>query len=195
MQHLTMKATATATDQELGRFEALASAWDVDREGDVISRSAFDKTIAAWRGSGKNLPLLLNHSTTVVGHVDPGSMRTTGEGLVVGGEVDRSTEDGRMVWATIKSGTAGFSIGFSGRYISRDGGGRILVEIDLLEISATSTPMHPATRALSWKSQDGEFRQAVIDILTTEVPEPLRGEQVLAETKRIEPLKVASFPC
>ncbi len=34
----------------------------------------------------------------------------------------------------------------------RSGGGREIYEIDLLEISATSKPMHPAARALSWKS-------------------------------------------
>ncbi len=34
----------------------------------------------------------------------------------------------------------------------RKSGGRTLVEIDLLEISATSTPMHPSARALSWKT-------------------------------------------
>ena len=34
---------------------------------------------------------------------------------------------------------------------SKDGG-RVLTEIDLLEISATSTPAHPATRVLAWKT-------------------------------------------
>jgi HK97 family phage prohead protease len=184
MEHVALKATTTATDQELGTFEALASAWAPDRERDVISRHAFDKTIKAWRESGKRVPLLLNHTTTVVGHVDPDTMQTTDEGLVVSGEVDRSSEEGRMVWRTIKSGTAGFSIGYSGTYLPLEDGGRVLVEVDLLEVSATSTPMHPATRALSWKSEDA-FRQAVIDILTEGV----------TETKGIEPLKIATFEC
>ena len=35
-------------------------------------------------------------------------------------------------------------------------GGRVVTEIDLLEISATSTPAHPATRVLGWKS-NGAF--------------------------------------
>ena len=34
----------------------------------------------------------------------------------------------------------------------RKGGGRDLLVIDLLEVSVVSTPMHPATRALSWKT-------------------------------------------
>jgi hypothetical protein len=50
MRHLTVKAAALAgSDTELGHFTAIASTWDADREGDVITRTAFDKTIAAWR--------------------------------------------------------------------------------------------------------------------------------------------------
>ena len=55
MQHVTLKAATTATDQELGTFTALVSAWDADREGDVIERTAFDQTIRAWQDSGKNV--------------------------------------------------------------------------------------------------------------------------------------------
>jgi hypothetical protein len=34
----------------------------------------------------------------------------------------------------------------------RKGGGRILTEVDLIEISVTAKPANAATRALSWKS-------------------------------------------
>lgn len=34
----------------------------------------------------------------------------------------------------------------------RSAGGRELTEVDLFEISYTATPVHPATRALEWKS-------------------------------------------
>jgi HK97 family phage prohead protease len=152
MQHLTLKATTTTTDQELGTFTAVVSAWDADREGDVIERDAFYKTTLAWQASGKKLPLLFEHSTTVVGALDPYSMRSTDAGLVVSGEVDRETDEGLMVWRTIKAGTAGFSIGFMSKSKPRKGGGRTLTEIDLLEVSATSTPMHPSARVLDWKS-------------------------------------------
>ena len=57
-----IKATTTATDTEQGTFSALVSAWVADREGDVIEKTAFDRTIEAWMRSGKNLPLLLNHN-------------------------------------------------------------------------------------------------------------------------------------
>jgi hypothetical protein len=79
-------------------------------------------------------------------------MRPTAAGLVVAGEVDRSTDEGRQVWRSIKSGVCGFSIGFMSESQPRPGGGRVLTEVDLIEVSATSTPMHPSTRALSWKT-------------------------------------------
>ena len=153
MEHVTLKATTTDTEQELGTFTAVVSAWEADREGDTIAKTAFDETIRAWRTAGKNLPLLFEHSTTVVGAIDPFSMTPTEQGLVVAGEVDRESDEGAQVWKTIKAGTAGFSIGFLSESKPRKGGGREITEIDLLEISATATPAHPATRTLSWKAR------------------------------------------
>jgi HK97 family phage prohead protease len=198
MQHLALKATTTATDQELGTFRALVSAWDADRERDVITRDAFDATIKAWRESGKYLPLLFEHSATVVGSIDPDSMKPTEEGLEVAGEVDRSTDAGQQVWRTIKSGTAGFSIGYVSKDRRRKGGGRELYEIDLLEISATSKPMHPATRALSWKSADGSEPlddsdlDAMTDAELRAYTTALIGD---IDTKAHQPIRIATFEC
>jgi HK97 family phage prohead protease len=160
MEHVMLKAATTSVAEELGQFEAIVSGWDEDRERDTILPTAFDKTIAAWRASGKNIPLLFEHSTEAVGAIDPHSMRPTEAGLLVAGEVDRDTPKGQQVWSQIKAGTAGFSIGYASKDRPRKGGGRELVEIDLLEISATSKPMHPATRALGWKSYDDEYDRA-----------------------------------
>ena len=52
----------------------------------------------------------------------------------------------------IKSNVAGFSIGFTSKSRGHAGGGRELTEIDLLEISVPSKPMHASTRALGWKA-------------------------------------------
>jgi HK97 family phage prohead protease len=152
VEHLTLKAATVSVDQELGEFEVVVSAWDADREGDLIERDAFDRTIAAWQQSGKRLPLLFEHSTTQIGSLDPQSMRATEEGLVVAGKVDRDTPEGAQVWRAIKDGSAGFSIGFASESYPRKGGGRVLTAIDLLEVSATSKPMNASTRALTWKS-------------------------------------------
>jgi HK97 family phage prohead protease len=119
----------------------------------VIEKTAFDETIRAWQTSGKSLPLLAEHSTTVVGSIDPHSMYASDDGLVVAGQVDLDTAEGQQAWKMIKRGTAGFSIGFMSESKARRGGGRTITEIDLLEVSITATPVHQSTRALSWKSQ------------------------------------------
>ena len=152
MQHLTAKAIATETNTEQGTFVALASGWEADRERDVIEKTAFDATIRAWASSGKRLPLLAEHSTTVVGAIDPHSMHASEERLVVAGEIDREIPEGVQAWKMVKGGTAGFSIGFMSESRPREGGGRVLTNIDLLEVSITAVPVHQATRALSWKS-------------------------------------------
>jgi uncharacterized protein len=165
MLRKTLSADTTIADQEQGTFTAIVSAWTEDREQDVIERNAFDGTIAAWRESGKNLPLLFEHSTTVVGAIDPQSMVATEAGLEVAGEVDRSTEEGQAAWRSIKADTAGFSIGYMSEATTREGGGRTITAVDLLEISITSKPMHPATRATSWKSADHAVRQQARDAM------------------------------
>ena len=173
MKRKTLAAETTVVDQELGQFEAVVSAWDADRERDTIAPTAFDKTIAAWQASGKMLPLLFERGSEEIGHIDPSTMRATEAGLVAAGEVDRSTEHGLQVWRQIKRNTAGFSIGFVAESRPRKGGGRHLLEIDLLEISATSTP---AARALSWKSthtpvpSDAELRKRAARLGITPPP-------------------------
>jgi HK97 family phage prohead protease len=207
MQRKQFSATVTDTgqDQDLGTFEAIVSAWEADRKGDVIDRRAFDATIAAWIGSGKAIPLLFEHSATVVGSVDPASMSPTDAGLVVAGEVDRSTDEGQQVWRTIKSGTAGFSIGFMSKARPLPAGGRELVEIDLLEISATSKPMHPATRALSWKSaadtdalveREGEALLATFrDLERRHKAGEFDVKAAPAAAKSTAPVQIATFDC
>lgn len=199
MQHVTLKATTVTTDQELGEFEAIVSAWDADRENDTIDHHAFDGTIQAWQESGKNLPLLFEHSTTVVGSIDPMSMHTTERGLIVYGEVNRETEEGRQVWRSIKANTAGFSIGFAAESRPRKGGGRVLTEIDLLEVSATSTPMHAATRALAWKSATPVVDDLWLPDFPTEAQKAMETkvqdiERWAAEgARRNRPIKTATF--
>ena len=163
MQHATFAVKTTATDQELGTFTALVSSWSADRVGDVIDRHAFDQSIEDWQASGKQMPLLYEHGHVAIGSLDPDTMVTDEQGLTVAGEVDRSTKEGKQVWAQIKRGSVGFSIGFmTVKSREREGGGSELQVIDLLEVSATSTPMHGATRVTSWKSATG------VDDLTDE---------------------------
>jgi phage head maturation protease len=107
---------------------------------------------------------LLEHSTTIVGALDPATMHAEERGLVVSGSVDRESDEGQRVWRAIKSNVASFSIGFMAtKSRPREGGGRHLQVIDLLEVSVVSKPAHAATRTLSWKSAETADAQAVAD--------------------------------
>lgn len=172
MLHKTLELLETETDTDQGTFVALVSAWTLDREGDTIDRHAFDTTIAAWQQSGKRMPLLFDHSAQEIGSVDPKGMRATDEGLVVPGEVDRSTETGRQAWRAIKRGTASFSIGYLTTEERRTTKGRDLLGVDLFEVSYTPTPMHPDTRALSWKNATAA-RDPLVDEVTRALLEAL----------------------
>jgi HK97 family phage prohead protease len=98
--------------------------------------------------------LLWEHADQPIGYVDPDRMRTDDRGLIVGGHIDRDSDKGELAWKMVKNRSAGFSIGFASQSRPRKGSGRVLFEIDLLEISITSKPMHPSTRALNWKDAE-----------------------------------------
>ena len=196
MEHKTLDATTTVVDQELGEFKALVSAWDADREGDTITLTAFDKTTAAWRESGKRLPLLWEHSTEVVGHVDPHSLRAVEDGLVAKGQIDRETDRGEAAWKMIKNDVAGFSIGFLAESRKRADGGRELFEVDLLEISVTSRPMNAATRALSWKSaSDHDPLPEFAALMASFDVDRYREKASEPAIKSTGPVRVATFDC
>ena len=49
------------TDGEKGRFQALASTYDIDSVGDKVKPGAFAKTLSDWEAKGDNIPLLWSH--------------------------------------------------------------------------------------------------------------------------------------
>jgi hypothetical protein len=76
MEHVLLKATATAT--EAGVFSAVVSAASVDREGDIVRPEAMVTALKAWERTGKLIPLAWNHSTAaedIIGHIDPASAK------------------------------------------------------------------------------------------------------------------------
>ena len=115
MEHLTVKAVATAT--ELGEFTAIAATYDIDRVKDQIVPGAFERTIAQWRASGKNLPVHWNHSGAakdVIGAIDPAAMREIpDEGLYVEGKLDlEESEVAREAWRSMKNNAVSLSFGY-----------------------------------------------------------------------------------
>ena len=157
MQHLTIKAASTATDQ--GRFSAIAAAWSVDRVGDQILPGAFSATIQRWRSSGKRIPLHWSHggdAKDIIGWIDPASMREADEGLYVKGQLDlEDSEVAREAWRSMRNNAVSLSFGYlATKERKRKEGVRELVEIDLFEVSIVAHPANPDTRVLEMKAAE-----------------------------------------
>jgi len=125
-----INASRQAADALL--IEGYASLFGVaDRVGDVVRAGAF---AAALRQ--RSVPMLLQHKTGAqVGYW--ARMIEDGRGLFVRGLVDRAAAK-----TLIRDGLNGLSIGFQPQvWTARPGGGRVLVKVDLMEVSIVAEPM------------------------------------------------------
>jgi HK97 family phage prohead protease len=154
VQHLAVKAI-TSTVTEEGVFEAVISTESVDRERDVVAPAGMVRALRKWN---RPIPLAWNHSTKaedIFGHVDPSTVREIAGEVVAGGEVDLESKVGQEAWRSFKRRTVGFSFGYlipEGGAKELEGGGRYITELDVFEITATTTPMNNDTRVLSTKA-------------------------------------------
>jgi HK97 family phage prohead protease len=118
-----------------------------DRIGDVITKGAFAKAslpIPMLFGHDFNDPVGAWHTATE----DAEGLRLSGNMLV--DEVPRARE----VRALVRAGAVpGISIGFiTKKSVPRKGGGRTISELELLEASLVTIPLHPGARITSAKS-------------------------------------------
>lgn len=151
MDALQFELKRLAVDE--GTFKGLASTWQLDRQGDVIERGAFLKSLEAWASRGARVPILWQHD-----HSEPiGAIRKaleTDEGLDVEGELVLALSNAKRAHALAKSGALGMSIGFTipeGGAETRSGV-RFIKEIDLAEISLVSVPANPGAVVREVKS-------------------------------------------
>lgn len=118
-----------------------------DRIGDVIELGAF-------KGAKLPLPLLFGHDMNdPIGVWDTADEKADGlhlKGRLLVEDVARARE----VRALVKAGAVrGLSIGFvTKKAIARTGGGRTITDLELMEISLVTLPMHPGARVTSAKS-------------------------------------------
>lgn len=135
---------------DTGRFRGLASVYSTpDRQGDVVARGAFAKSLTDTGGS---FPLLFGHDQSkVIGVV---KATDSSEGLMVDGQLALEVEAARESHALLKlGGLKGLSIGFMlTDYETRRDGGRLLKSIDLAEVSLVAVPAHPQARVAAVKS-------------------------------------------
>lgn len=154
LAHKTLEAVTTTQDQ--GAFSALAATYAVDRVNDRIKPGAFEKTISQWNGSGRNVPLHWDHqgsADSIIGYVNPSSMRETEQGLYVEGQIDlKGSRMAREAWRSMKNNAVALSFGYlaTNQKKGKDGVNDLL-ELDLFEISVVPAPANPDTRFLSLK--------------------------------------------
>lgn len=136
-------------------FEGYASVWgSVDSYGDTVQRGAFLKTIEDHRAKERMPRMFYSHnSSDVIGKWT--YMEEDDKGLKVRGELTPGHRKADDVYASLKHGAIdGLSIGF----IDRDSeeletGGRLLKEIELMEISVVSLPAEELAQITSVKSR------------------------------------------
>lgn len=134
-------------------IQGYASLWGVaDLNGDVVARGAFQRTLAASGPQGVRM-LHQHEGRAAVGVWD--EVREDDRGLWVRGRIMDWSADARFARALSLAGALdGLSIGFRSQRARREGRLRVLVEVDLWEVSLVTFPMLPGAR-FSVRPQDG----------------------------------------
>lgn len=153
--HLEAKASAE------GMVEGLGAVFggDPDSYGDVIERGAFSASLARHKAEGTAPVMLWSHDTgRPVGRWE--HLAESAEGLAVRGRLNLKTEAGREAFEHLRAGDlSGLSIGYSitAEGADRNGGARVLKEVELLEVSLVALPANRRARVRQVKSR-ADFR-------------------------------------
>jgi HK97 family phage prohead protease len=114
---VTVNGVTESSDE--GYCEALVAAYNnTDKQGDRLLPGCFTDTLAKWRASGKNIPVILAHEWSdpfgFVGYADPFDVRDTREGLLVAGSIDTDTPTGKQVHRLMRRKVlTSFSFGYN----------------------------------------------------------------------------------
>ncbi len=137
--------TSPITSHQPLLIHGYASLWGVaDLNGDVVARGAFAASLAKTGAAGVRM-LHQHEGRAAVGVWD--RMVEDERGLFVEGRVMDWSADGRFVQALSRAGALdGLSIGFRSSRARREGRLRVLVEVELWEVSLVTFPMLPGAR-------------------------------------------------
>lgn len=126
-------------------IKGYASLWGVaDLNGDVVARGAFAASLARTGVGGVRM-LHQHEARSVVGVWD--RIEEDERGLYVEGRVMDWSAEARFAGALSRAGALdGLSIGFRSHRARRDGRLRVLVEVELWELSLVTFPMLPGAR-------------------------------------------------
>ena len=122
-----------------------ASLWGVaDLNGDVVAKGAFAASLAKTGAGGVRM-LHQHESRAAVGVWD--RMIEDERGLFVAGRIMDWSAEARFAQALSRAGALdGLSIGFRSSRARREGRLRVLVEVELWEVSLVTFPMLPGAR-------------------------------------------------
>ena len=138
--------TATLNPRPSPLFiEGYASLWGVaDLNGDVVAPGAFAETLARIGAGGVRM-LHQHEGRAPVGVWD--RVVDDERGLFVAGRILDWSAEARFAQALAKAGALdGLSIGFRSRKARRDGRLRVLVQVELWEVSLVTFPMLTGAR-------------------------------------------------
>ena len=121
------------------RLAGYAALFDVpDAAKDTIRRGAFAHTLS---GRKQPVPLLWQHRRRI-GTVE--TLREDARGLRVVARIDRPAS--RAAALLRANGVSGLSFGYRARGFRRTPAGRVLEDIELLEVSLVTHPLQPGAR-------------------------------------------------
>lgn len=142
-----------------GTFSGFAAVFgEADSYGDIIKPGAFRKTLRERKATGGPAMFWNHDSNQPIGVWT--ELAEDERGLRVEGKLVTETARGAEALALLKAGAInGLSIGFRARAAERGpNGGRVLTDIELVEISLVSLPAANRARVTSVKSESGEAR-------------------------------------
>ena len=146
---------AGITVTEGSRVEGYASIFGRrDQGGDVVGRGAYAASLAALAASGRRVKMLWQHDPAQpIGVWD--EVREDATGLYVKGRILTDVARGQEAAALLAAGAIdGLSIGYRVKREEYDkkAGANKLIELDLVEISVVTNPMHDDARIDSVKA-------------------------------------------
>ncbi len=113
-----------------------------DQMRDVVRAGAF---AASLTRRGAKLPMLVEHEARLVAG-EWTEVREDGRGLFLRGEIRDDRPGAARAKRMIARGIDGLSIGFVPIVQHRNAAGRVLNEVELLEVSIVTHPMQPQAR-------------------------------------------------
>jgi hypothetical protein len=167
----TFKAIDESGDQ--GMVEAIVSTYSVDRQGDRIEPGAFRDSIAKWRASGDDVPVIFSHTwgdpMMHIGGADPRLLQETAKGLqaVMSLDIGENPVSKQVFGLLKKRRVKEFSFGYEVVKERRDSAGiNLLQTLDLLELGPTLKGANQDTELLSVKSAVDEMRAGRVVVPT-----------------------------